>query len=368
MNDWLRLLRISNLPTVWSSVLVPLAFAGGARGVDFANPDTYLAVGVALVSATCLYLAGMVLNDVLDLRIDRMERPERPLPSGRISPAIAMAAGVSMLGIGAILPFALGAAAGIAATSIAVAVVAYDALHLRTAWSTALMGICRGGIYVLSTLCLCSYYGWSADIAGVLTMFAAPMVIHVVGFSMVARHEVDDPPMTSPSCERDVADSTVDSSEGVASRGDSAGRAKHEARIKAYQQWWSTATMSLVLPFALSLVFVLFLVATMGSIGTFAYVAGVPAFNVLLGVLLVVAVVAIMGVAVVRGTRHLHRNPTAIGRFVLRSIRNISLYDACILLFLLGIGGPPASTGVVLAIALGCYFATMAAHRRIPGT
>ena len=133
--------------------------------------------------------------------------------------------------------------------------------------------------------------------------------------------------------------------------------------------------MSLVLPFALSLVFVLFLVATMGSIGTFAYVTGVPAFNVLLGVLLLVAVVAIMGVAVVRGTRHLHRNPTAIGRFVLRSIRNISLYDACILLFLLGIhgnvssiGGPPASTGVVLAIALGCYFATMAAHRRIPGT
>ena len=163
------------------------------------------------------------------------------------------------------------------------------------------MGICRGGIYVLSTLCLCSYYGWSADIAGVLTMFAAPMVIHVVGFSMVARHEVDDPPMTSPSCERDVADSTVDSSEGVASRGDSAGRAKHEARIKAYQKWWSTATMSLVLPFALSLVFVLFLVATMGSIGTFAYVAGVPAFSVLLSVLLVVAAVAIMGVVLVRG-------------------------------------------------------------------
>ena len=329
MNDWLRLLRISNLPTVWSSVLVPLAFAGGARGVDFANPDTYLAVGVALVSATCLYLAGMVLNDVLDLRIDRMERPERPLPSGRISPAIAMAAGVSMLGIGAILPFGLGAAAGIAATSIAVAVVAYDALHLRTAWSTALMGICRGGIYVLSTLCLCSYYGWSADIAGVLTMFAAPMVIHVVGFSMVARDEVRDE--VSP-------------------------------------QWWGAATMSLVLPFALSLVVVLFLVATMGGIGTFAYVVGVPAFSVLLSVLLVVAAVAIMGVVLVRGNRDLRRNPSAIGRFVLRSIRNISLYDACTLILFVGFVPAPGSIGVLIAIALGCYFATMAAHRRIPGT
>ncbi len=372
MKDWLRLLRISNLPTVWSSVLVPLAFAGGPRGVDFANPDTYLAVGVALVSATCLYLAGMVLNDVLDLRIDRMERPERPLPAGRINPRTATAAGVSMLGVGAILPFGLGAAAGIAATSIAVAVVAYDALHLRTAWSTVLMGICRGGIYVLSTLCLCSYYGWSDDIGFALAIFAAPMVIHVVGFSMVARHEVDnDPPISCPSCDYVVADSTVLCSECGASCEDSARRAKHEARIEVYHQWWGTATMSLVLPFALSLVVVLFLVAIMGGIGTFAYVAGMTAFSVLL----VVAAVAIMGVAVVRGTRHLHRNPTAIGRFVLRSIRNISLYDACILLFLLGIhsstssiGGPPASTSVVLALALGCYFATMAAHRRIPGT
>ena len=227
------------------------------------------------------------------------------------------------------------------------------------------MGTCRGGVYALSTLCLCSYYGWSEETVLVLAIVAVPIVIHVVGFSMVARHEVgNDPPTTCPSCDYDVADSTVLCSECGASCEASARRAKHEARIEVYHQWWGTATMSLVLPFALPLVVVLFLVATMGGIGTFAYVTGVPAF----GVLLIAAAVAIMGVAVVRGTRHLHRHPTAIGRFVLRSIRNISLYDACILLVLLGIDGSPASIGVVLALALGCYFATMAAHRRIPGT
>ena len=36
-----------------------------------------------------LYAAGMALNDLFDLEIDRAERPARPLPSGRVSPAFA---------------------------------------------------------------------------------------------------------------------------------------------------------------------------------------------------------------------------------------------------------------------------------------
>ena len=33
----------------------------------------------------CLYAAGMVLNDAFDAELDARERPERPIPSGRIS-------------------------------------------------------------------------------------------------------------------------------------------------------------------------------------------------------------------------------------------------------------------------------------------
>ena len=32
-----------------------------------------------------IYAAGIVLNDVFDYEIDRVERPGRPLPSGRVS-------------------------------------------------------------------------------------------------------------------------------------------------------------------------------------------------------------------------------------------------------------------------------------------
>ena len=37
-----------------------------------------------LISSAGLYLAGMVFNDVFDRRIDARERPNRPIPSGRV--------------------------------------------------------------------------------------------------------------------------------------------------------------------------------------------------------------------------------------------------------------------------------------------
>ncbi len=35
-------------------------------------------------ASACLYEAGMALNDVFDVEIDRQERPDRPIPSGRV--------------------------------------------------------------------------------------------------------------------------------------------------------------------------------------------------------------------------------------------------------------------------------------------
>src|SRR6516164_10670632 len=41
--------------------------------------------GLLLAASSCLYLAGMVFNDVFDREIDARERPKRPIPSGRVS-------------------------------------------------------------------------------------------------------------------------------------------------------------------------------------------------------------------------------------------------------------------------------------------
>ena len=57
---------------------------------------------VLATSSMCLYWAGMALNDFADRELDRKERPERPIPSGRVTPstALGVASGLTLLGVG----------------------------------------------------------------------------------------------------------------------------------------------------------------------------------------------------------------------------------------------------------------------------
>ena len=82
MRAWLEVLRISNLPTVWTNVLV-----GAVLSIAVARPSnpSLVAVLIAIIAGSCLYLAGMVFNDVADVDEDRAQRPERPIPRGERS-------------------------------------------------------------------------------------------------------------------------------------------------------------------------------------------------------------------------------------------------------------------------------------------
>lgn len=53
-------------------------------------------------ASICLYWAGMALNDYADRDLDAVERPERPIPSGRVRPAqaLGLAAGLTVAGLG----------------------------------------------------------------------------------------------------------------------------------------------------------------------------------------------------------------------------------------------------------------------------
>ncbi|MGV9888940.1 UbiA family prenyltransferase, partial [Streptomyces sp. NPDC003395] len=83
LRAWAELLRLPALCTVPGDVLAGAAAAG-------VRPDrrTLLAVGASV----CLYEAGMALNDWADRAEDAVDRPHRPLPSGRVRPAAALTA------------------------------------------------------------------------------------------------------------------------------------------------------------------------------------------------------------------------------------------------------------------------------------
>jgi 4-hydroxybenzoate polyprenyltransferase len=107
------------------------------------HPGSTSLLWLVLASAS-LYAGGVVLNDYCDRAIDSIERPERPLPSGRISAHTARNSGALLLVGGVVLASAVGRTSGLTAALLALAIVGYDAVSKRNAFAGPLnMGACR---------------------------------------------------------------------------------------------------------------------------------------------------------------------------------------------------------------------------------
>lgn len=121
LRAWAELLRVSALFSVPGDALAGAAAVGHRPG-----RGTALAIGASL----CLYEAGMALNDWADRDEDAVDRPHRPIPSGRISPAAALGAAGVLTAAGLALAARAGRPALTVATGLAATVWAYD-LHLK---------------------------------------------------------------------------------------------------------------------------------------------------------------------------------------------------------------------------------------------
>ncbi|GAA0380529.1 transferase [Acrocarpospora corrugata] len=130
-------------------------------------------------SSVCLYWAGMALNDYADRELDARERPERPIPSGRILPgqALAVAAGLTTAGV-ALAGLSggrrgLGVAAGLAGM-----VWAYDMGLKNTVLGPVAMAAARGLDVLL---------GGPAS----SPLAAASVAAHTLGVTTLSRGEVN---------------------------------------------------------------------------------------------------------------------------------------------------------------------------------
>ncbi|MFE3401612.1 SCO3242 family prenyltransferase [Streptomyces anulatus] len=121
LRAWAELLRVSALFSVPGDALAGAAAVGRRPG-----RGTALAIGASL----CLYEAGMALNDWADRDEDAVDRPHRPIPSRRISPAAALGAAGALTAAGLALAARAGRPALTVATGLAATVWAYD-LHLK---------------------------------------------------------------------------------------------------------------------------------------------------------------------------------------------------------------------------------------------
>lgn len=101
-------------------------------------------LGLPLASA-CLYAGGMALNDYADRDVDARERPERPIPSGRISArrALGTASALTAAGLG-LCALAGGRGALAIGIPLAASIWTYDLAAKKHALTgAASMGSCR---------------------------------------------------------------------------------------------------------------------------------------------------------------------------------------------------------------------------------
>lgn len=142
MRPWLELVRLPAVFTAPADVLAGLALGGFV----FTGAHDGARAALLVLASVAIYAAGMAANDLFDLEVDRLERPGRPLPSGRVRPAAAwrFVAALQVLGIVAAVAGG-GALAGGATAATVLLTYLYNGLLKHGPLGPLAMGACRFG-------------------------------------------------------------------------------------------------------------------------------------------------------------------------------------------------------------------------------
>jgi 4-hydroxybenzoate polyprenyltransferase len=133
-------LQLVRFPAVFTAM--PDIFLGFLLTHTSLEQNNY-SFAMLLVVSCCLYMAGMVFNDVFDRKIDAEERPERPIPSGRVSVMSAVCLGILLFVCGLGAADALGVPSLLVAIMIVVGILSYDGFLKKTPVAPLVMGCCR---------------------------------------------------------------------------------------------------------------------------------------------------------------------------------------------------------------------------------
>ncbi len=195
MLAYLQLLRLPTVFTAMADIVLgfvlthqfiygPLKVYGNdvvEQHFGWNEPGKFLGL---LASSCCLYLAGMVFNDVFDVKQDTAERPGRPIPSGRVSLKAATILGSALMIAGVAAAATVGQVSLQVSLVLVAAILGYDSFLKRTPLGPVAMGSCR----FLNVL-----LGGSTWLPGLLSqtllLAALGLGLYITGVTVFARTE-----------------------------------------------------------------------------------------------------------------------------------------------------------------------------------
>ena len=147
MKPYITLLRPVNFIITALSIFVACLLAGGTR-------EQGIFMIFAAFSGAFIGAGGMVINDILDIEIDRINKPERPLPSGAVSRYDALMFFGALIGAGMIMA---------AYTTKAAFIIAFIAVPLIVLYSKVFKGtVLMGNMLVGALTGLAFIFGGAA--------------------------------------------------------------------------------------------------------------------------------------------------------------------------------------------------------------
>ena len=203
MKPYLALARPSNSPTVISNIVVSATLA--SFYLDALNGYNLFVLVITIASGLSAYFFGMVFNDLVDVKKDKLDGKKRPLVTGEISQknASILAASLAIFSLAgyALLLFLVDiyklpkldfiltlSSIGL----VFVSIVFYNLLHNRLQYPQLLMGACRFFLILASFLILSNVPKTQEDLpfSFLIFAYAAIVFIYTVALSTVARSKI----------------------------------------------------------------------------------------------------------------------------------------------------------------------------------
>ncbi len=179
LKPYLQLVRLPNVFTAAADSLAGWLLVTGG----FADWKSWLPL---VFASACTYAGGIALNDVFDAEVDRVERPSRPIPSGRISRRTAAWLGSILMALGLMLAIAARTRWGWLIEGLLIGcVLLYDTTGKRTALGPEVMGACRSLNFLLGMT-------GAASLGGPVGLMAALSYgLFVSGITWISRSEAE---------------------------------------------------------------------------------------------------------------------------------------------------------------------------------
>jgi 4-hydroxybenzoate polyprenyltransferase len=184
--EYLRLIRAPNLFTVPSNIL-----AGYFAVVPIGAVDIGQLLSI-IFSSILLYVSGIVLNDYVDIKVDRNERPDRPLVSSRIPKRNALVLVVGSIVASNFLAFTVSWVSLMISALLTAVIIAYN---IRLKGSTVTNPLSMGSARFLNVV-----LGGSPAIAlfpvpyqgyTLLVFIGYCLFLHTAAISILSRKEID---------------------------------------------------------------------------------------------------------------------------------------------------------------------------------